>query len=132
MTRSIRSGANRGCLLSLLAKEKGRAFFVVIAGGSHEIYAGRMKVEGPFDSLRGIAAPSHYVRDLLEPLPLVELLRSSPFSRDLSEPRLAPFPNLAADGRAGPEFRPDSSLFEQLPRTQTRRSQLSWAEQTNM
>ncbi|KAI9391229.1 hypothetical protein POPTR_007G061961v4 [Populus trichocarpa] len=38
----------------------GRAFFVV--GGFHEIYAGRrnqMKVEGPFDSLRGIAAPSH-------------------------------------------------------------------------
>lgn len=61
MTRSIRSGANRGCLLSLVAKEKGRAFFVVIVGGSHEIYAGRrnqMKVEGPFDSLRGIAASS--------------------------------------------------------------------------
>jgi len=61
MTRSTRrSGAERGCLLSLVAKEKGRAFFVV--GGFHEIYAGRrnqMKVEGPFDSLRGIAAPSH-------------------------------------------------------------------------
>lgn len=42
-------------------KEKGRAFFVLIVGGSHEIYAGRRnqtKVEGPFDSLRGIAAPS--------------------------------------------------------------------------
>lgn len=25
----------------LVAKEKGRAFFVVIVGGSHEIYAGR-------------------------------------------------------------------------------------------
>lgn len=40
---------------------KGRAFFVVIVGRSHEIYAGRRnqtKVEGPFDSLRGIAAPS--------------------------------------------------------------------------
>lgn len=44
-------------LTLLVAKEKGRAFFVVIVGGSHEIYAGRrnqMKVEGPFDSLRGI------------------------------------------------------------------------------
>jgi hypothetical protein len=43
------------CLL--VAKEKGRAFFVVRVGGSHEIYAGRRnqtKVEGPFDSLRGI------------------------------------------------------------------------------
>ncbi|CAN0926699.1 hypothetical protein LINGRAHAP2_LOCUS35495 [Linum grandiflorum] len=33
----------------------------LIVGGSHEIYAGRrnqMKVEGPFDSLRDIAAPS--------------------------------------------------------------------------
>lgn len=39
MTRSIRSGANRGCLLSLVAKEKGRAFFVVIVGGSHEIFS---------------------------------------------------------------------------------------------
>jgi hypothetical protein len=32
--------------------------FLVIVGGSHEIYAGRrnqMKVEGPFDSLRGTA-----------------------------------------------------------------------------
>ncbi|CAN4127029.1 unnamed protein product [Withania somnifera] len=40
---------------------EGRAFFVVIVGRSHEIYAGRRnqtKVEGPFDSLRGIAAPS--------------------------------------------------------------------------
>ncbi|OIT22676.1 hypothetical protein A4A49_55758 [Nicotiana attenuata] len=40
---------------------KGRAFFVVIVGGSHEIYTGRRnqtKVKGPFDSLRGIAAPS--------------------------------------------------------------------------
>jgi len=56
-----RSGANISRLLSLVAKEKGRAFFVVIVGGSHEIYAGRrnqMKVEGPFDSLRDIAAPS--------------------------------------------------------------------------
>lgn len=44
-------------------------------------------------------------------------------------PRLAPFPDLAADGRAGPEFRPDSSLFELLPRTQTGRSQLSWTGQ---
>ena len=48
----------QGSLLTLLvAKEKGRAFFVVIVGGSHEIYAGRRnqtKVEGPFDSLRGI------------------------------------------------------------------------------
>ncbi|KAL0416180.1 UNVERIFIED_CONTAM: hypothetical protein Slati_3449900 [Sesamum latifolium] len=38
-----------------------RAFFVVIVGGSHEIYAGRLhqtKVEGPFNSLRGIAATS--------------------------------------------------------------------------
>lgn len=37
------------------------SFFVVIVGGSHEIYAGRKKktkVEGPFDFLRGIAAPS--------------------------------------------------------------------------
>lgn len=42
---------------------------------------------------------------------------------------LAPFPDLAADGRAGPEFRPDSSLFELLPRTQTGRSQLSWTGQ---
>ena len=36
---------------------EGSTFFVVIVGGSHEIYAGRrnqMKVEGPFDSLRGI------------------------------------------------------------------------------
>ena len=44
-------------LTLLVAKEKGRAFFVVIVGGSHEIYAGRrnqMKVEGPFDSLRGM------------------------------------------------------------------------------
>ena len=44
-------------LTLLVAKERGRAFFVVIVGGSHEIYAGRrnqMKVEGPFDSLRGI------------------------------------------------------------------------------
>lgn len=33
------------------------AFFVVIVGRSHDIYAGRRnqtKVEGPFDSLRGI------------------------------------------------------------------------------
>ena len=38
-----------------------RAFFVVIVGGSYEIYAGRrnqIQVEGPFDTLRGIAAPS--------------------------------------------------------------------------
>lgn len=44
-------------LTLLVAKEKGRAFFVVIVGGSHDIYAGRQnqtKVEGPFDSLRGI------------------------------------------------------------------------------
>jgi len=45
-------------LTLLVAKEKGRAFFVVIVGGSHEIYAGRRNkmegVEGPFDSLRGI------------------------------------------------------------------------------
>lgn len=36
---------------------KGQGFFVVIVDGSHEIYADRrnqMKVEGPFDSLRGI------------------------------------------------------------------------------
>lgn len=44
-------------------------------------------------------------------------------------PRLAPFPGLAADRRAEPEFRPDSSLFELLPRTQTGRSQLSWTGQ---
>nr|YP_010833589.1 hypothetical protein QLP06_mgp024 [Jatropha curcas]WFG81215.1 hypothetical protein [Jatropha curcas] len=84
MTRSIRSGANRGCLLSLVAKEKGGAFFVVIVGGSHEIYAGRMKVEGPFDSLRGIAAPS---------------------------PGAIPEPSCRRAGRAGPEFRPDQTLL---------------------
>lgn len=31
-------------------KEKGRAFFVVIVGGSHDIYAGRRnKIKGPKD-----------------------------------------------------------------------------------
>ena len=45
----------QGSLLTLLvAKERGRAFFVVIVGGSHEIYADRrnqMKVEGPDHSI---------------------------------------------------------------------------------
>jgi hypothetical protein len=75
-----------------------------------------MKVEGPFDSLRGIdlglfvwsitkgGGGDHYGRDP----PASILLHST---------------------GAWPEFRPDSSLFELLPRTQTGRSQLSWTGQ---
>ena len=38
----------------LVAKEKGRAFFVVRVGGSHLCRPSKSNVEGPFDSLRGI------------------------------------------------------------------------------
>ncbi|KAL0294372.1 UNVERIFIED_CONTAM: hypothetical protein Scaly_3122900 [Sesamum calycinum] len=60
-TRNSTQGPALEVAYFLVAKEKGRAFFVVIVGGSHEIYAGRLhqtKVEGPFNSLRGIAATS--------------------------------------------------------------------------
>ncbi|KAK6923587.1 LOW QUALITY PROTEIN: hypothetical protein RJ641_011891 [Dillenia turbinata] len=57
MTRSIRLKVRR---YSPSSEGKGQGFFLIV-GGSHQIYAGRRnqtKVEGPFDSLRGIAAPS--------------------------------------------------------------------------
>lgn len=55
MTRSIRldGPARREVAYSPSSEGKGQgSFFVVIVGGSHEIYAGRRnqtKVEGPFD-----------------------------------------------------------------------------------
>jgi len=68
------------------------SFFVVIVGGSHEIYAGRRnqtKVEGPADWLRDIAKPS---------------------------PGAIPRPSSRRAGRAWIQTRPYFSFFELLPR----------------
>ena len=108
-----------------MAKEKGRAFFVVIVGGSHEIYAGRRnqtKVEGPFDSLRGID-DGLFVRSITkgggEPLwsyrtPRFFCIVRGPAAaeqRGIAAPSPGAIPGPSSRRRAGPEFRPDQTLL---------------------